>query len=75
MIEKLYGGKSHENVMVLWQPVFLNCTILKILNTFESLTSSSVSRLWPSKAAQKQIKTTQNARKDDIVADKVFTDL
>lgn len=54
--------------MVEVHPVFLNWTILKMLKTFESLTSCSVFKPWPSRSRQRVVKITKNKGDDMVLA-------
>ena len=62
------GDATYVRLIVLVHPVFLNCTILKILNTLESLTSFSVRKVWPSSIDKRLKRTKKYNGADDIVA-------
>ena len=68
---------TYERVIELVQPVFLNCTILKILKTLESLIAFSSFKVWPSIIDRRPIKIKKiwNGDDDDMAVDELSTEL
>ena len=68
---------TYERVIELVQPVFLNCTILKILKTLESLIAFSSFKVWPSIIDRRPIKIKKiwNGDDDDMAVDELSTKL
>ena len=68
---------TYERVIELVQPVFLNCTILKILKTLESLIAFSSFKVWPSIIDRRPIKIKKiwNGDDDDMAVDELSDEL